>query len=69
MRYATEGFFRCITRDLPTPPFYPANWREYLLDELGYTFGDKVIHAAEAGIFFFFILLGWFVIHMKNRNY
>lgn len=64
MRYGVEGFFRGVTRDL-----IPEEDRDYLLTRLGFTWGDVVVHSALAGLFFGFILLGWFVICVKNRNY
>ena len=64
MRYGVEGFFRGVTRDL-----IPDEARDYLLKRFGYTWGDAVVHGVLAGLFVMFILLGWFIIHMKNRNY
>ncbi len=64
MRYGVEGFFRGITRDLIND-----DYRDLLLERFGYTWGDVVVHSALAGIFVGFILLGWFVIYMKNRKY
>lgn len=65
-RYAVEGFFRCVTRNMDLPPSYDL---DEVYDSLGYTNGDIVVHCVLLGLFFLFVFLGWLVIFLRNRKY